>query len=81
MPKTEDNTDMRIAEFTIPGTMSKSEVAKQLGVSRAYVTMLSQGKRTPGEALQYKLGRVFYTQKVRGSSALSPTINIKDSRS
>ncbi len=67
--------------FIIPAPMSKSEVARQLGVSRAYVTMLSQGKRRLSEALQYKLGRVFYTQKVRGSSALSPTINIKDSLS
>jgi len=86
---------MGIAEFNILATMSKSGVARQLGVSRAYVTMLAQGKRRLSEALQYKLGskrrlsealqyklgRVFYTQKVRGSSPLSPTINIKDSLS
>ncbi len=75
------NTDMRIAEFNIPATMSKSEVARQLGVSRAYVTMLSQGKRTPSKALQHKLNKVLYTQEVRGSSPLSPTINIKDTLS
>ena len=72
---------MRIAEFNIPTMMSKSEVARQLGVSRAYVTMLAQGKRTPSEALQHRLGRLLYTQEVRGSSPLSPTINIKDSLS
>ena len=75
------NTEMRLAEFNIPATMSKSDVARQLGVSRAYVTMLSQGKRTPSKALQNKLHEVLYTQEVRGSSPLSPTINIKDSLS
>ena len=79
MSNVTENTDIRIAEFDIPATMSKSEVARQLGVSRAYVTMLSQGKRTPSKALQNKLARALYTQEVRGSSPLSPTINIKDS--
>jgi len=73
MPMVEHNTDIRIAEFNILTTMSKSEVARQLGISRAYVTMLSQGKRKPSLALQKKLTEVFYTQKVRGSSPLSPT--------
>ena len=77
--KVKQNTEMRIAEFNIPATMSKSEVARQLGVSRAYVTMLSQGKRTPSETLQQKLAGVLYTQEVRGSSPLSPIINIKGS--
>ena len=81
MSKVIENADIRIAEFSIPTTMSKSELASQLGVSRAYVTMLSQGKRTPGKALQNKLQKVLYTQEVRGSSPLSPTINIKDSLS
>ena len=76
-----DNTDMRISEFNIPARMSKSKVARQLGVSRAYVTMLSQGKRTPSKALRHKLGSLLYTQEVRSSSPLSPTINIKDSLS
>ena len=50
MSKVKQSTEMRIAEFNIPATMSKSELAKQLGVSRAYVTMLAQGKRTPSLA-------------------------------
>ena len=77
MPKVNNNTDVRIAEFSIPATMSKSEVARQLGVSRAYVTMLAQGKRTPSLALQQKLSDSLYTQKVRGSSPLSPTTSLK----
>jgi hypothetical protein len=44
IPKIEDNTYMKITEINVPITMSKSEVARQLGVSRAYVTMLSQGR-------------------------------------
>ena len=72
---------MRITKINVPITMSKSEVARHLGVSRAYVTMLSQGKRTPSKALQYKLIKVLCTQEVRGSSPLSPTIYIKDSLS
>ena len=81
MSKVIGNTDIGIAEFNIPSTMSKSEVARQLGVARAYVTMLSQGKRTTTKALQNKVNKVLYTQEVRGSSPLSPTINIKDSLS
>ena len=77
MSKVKQSTEMRIAEFNIPDGMSKSEVAKQLGVSRAYVTMLAQGKRTPSLALQKKLSGSLYTQKVRGSSPLSPTTSLK----
>ncbi|HUU64326.1 MAG TPA: helix-turn-helix transcriptional regulator [Dehalococcoidia bacterium] len=55
MLKVKQSTEMRIAEFNIPATMSKSEVARQLGVSRAYVTMLSQDKRKPSLAIQQKL--------------------------
>jgi len=51
---------------------TKAEIARQLGVSRAYITMLTQGKRKPSPALQQKIAEVLYTQKVRGSSPLSP---------
>lgn len=35
--------------------MNKAQLAKELGVSRAYVTMLSNGKREPSRAIVNKL--------------------------
>ena len=66
--------------------MNKAEIARELGVSRAYVTMLSKGERQPSKKLQKKISlltgkcslsgsnELFYTQEVRGSSPLPPTI-------
>jgi DNA-binding XRE family transcriptional regulator len=64
--------------------MTRAEMARQLGVSRSYITMIEQGKRTPSKRLQKKLGKstrecslphtipAAYTQEVRGSSPLLP---------
>jgi hypothetical protein len=60
---------MRIAEFNVPAGMNKSEVAKQLGVSRAYVTMLAQDKGAVAQLGE----RLPCTEEVRGSSPLSST--------
>ena len=38
--------------------MTKAEIAKQLGVSRAYITMLEQGKRKPSRKLTRKLNKL-----------------------
>jgi len=65
--------------------MTRAEIARQLGVSRSYITMIEQGKRTPSKRLQKKLGKstrecslphtipAAYTQEARGSSPLLPT--------
>ena len=51
---------------------SKAELARQLGVSRTYVTLLTQGKRKPSKALANKLAKlkltvdIKYNQQIRG---------------
>ena len=35
--------------------MNKAELARQLGVSRAYVTMLASGKRKPSQEIVNKI--------------------------
>lgn len=35
MPKVRQNAEIRVAESNIPDTISKSEIAKRVGVSRA----------------------------------------------
>ena len=69
MVKVKQSREMRIAEFNIPATISKSEVAKQLGVSRAYVTMLAHGKGAVAQLGE----RLPCTEEVRGSNPLSST--------
>jgi len=65
--------------------MNKAEIARQLGISRAYVTMLFKGERAPSRKLRNKihkltnrsqsdLSSLLYTQEARGSSPLLPTI-------
>jgi transcriptional regulator with XRE-family HTH domain len=68
--------------------MTRAEIARQLGVSRSYITMIEQGKRTPSKRLQKKLGKstrqwslphripAAYTQEVTGSSPVLPTLDI-----
>ena len=48
--------------------MNKAELARQLGVSRAYVTMLAKGKRQPSKRLSNRI------KKLTGKSSLSDTI-------
>ena len=71
MPKIENNTDIRIAEFIIPATMSKSELAGILGVSRAYVSMLTNGQRKPSKIVLQKLSAVLPKQGVVGSNPIT----------
>ena len=52
---------------TIPGgskEITKSEIARQLGISRSYVTMLTKGERLPSKRLQRKI------EKFTGTSSL-----------
>ena len=71
MPKVIENTDMRIAGYSIPATMSKSELAGRLGVSRAYVTMLTNGQRKPSKYILQKLPAVLPKQGVVGSNPIT----------
>ena len=47
--------------------MSKAEVARQLGISRAYVTMLTKGERQPSKKLLKKI------EMLTGKSSLPDT--------
>ena len=35
--------------------MNKAEIARELGISRSYVTMLAKGERQPSKSLQTKI--------------------------
>jgi len=61
---------------------TKAELARKLKVSPAYITLISQGKRTPSRKLQRKVNRLGLTnafknlngvQVVGGSNPLTPT--------
>ena len=49
--------------------MTKAEIARQLGISRAYVTMLTKGERQPSKRLQKRI------QKLTGKSSLSDSFD------
>ena len=44
--------------------ISKAELARQLGVSRTYVTLLTQGKRQPGQQLANKIKQLQLTAEL-----------------
>ena len=44
--------------------MSKAELARKLGVSRTYVTLLTQGKRRPSQQLVNKLKELMLTHDI-----------------
>jgi transcriptional regulator with XRE-family HTH domain len=46
-------------------TMSKAELARQLGVSRTYITLLIQGKRKPSKELANKLAKLKLTVDIK----------------
>lgn len=48
--------------------MSKAEIARQLGVSRTYVTLLAQGKRKPSKKIVDKLTRLKLTANLSVNS-------------
>ena len=56
--------------------ITKAEVARQLGISRAYVTMLVNGKRKPTKDIVNKLDTLGLTfnQGVVGSSPSRPIL-------
>jgi len=68
--------------------MTKAELARELGVSRSYVTMIEQGKRQPSKKLRKRISMLTrecslpatipapYTQEVTGSSPVPPTTKI-----
>ncbi len=39
--------------------ITKAQLARELGVSRAYITMIANGKRKPSKKLVNKLGNIF----------------------
>ena len=65
--------------------MSKAELARQLGISRAYVTMLVKGERQPSKKLLKKIEMLtgkcslpdtnfgVWDHEVGGSNPLTPT--------
>ena len=58
-------------------TITKAELARQLGVSRAYVTMIANGKRKPSEDIVNKLNSLSFetNQIVNKVEANSLTLN------
>ena len=73
--------------------LNQAKVAKDLGISKSYLSMILSGQRqcppklveklqsTPGihKVVNNQLWDVSYTQEVRGSNPLLPTI-VRDSR-
>ena len=57
--------------------MNKAELARQLGVSRAYITMIANGKRKPSEDIVNKLNSLSLetNQIVNKSEANLLTLN------
>jgi len=58
-------------------TITRAELARQLGVSRAYVTMIANGKRKPSEDIVNKLNSLSFdtNQIVNNTEANSLTLN------
>ena len=52
-------------------TMSKADLARKLGVSRTYITLLTQGKRKPSKEIVDKLARLSLTVDMRDGSRIS----------
>ena len=48
--------------------MTKAELARQLGVSRTYVTLLKQGKRKPSREMVAQLAELLSTSNVSVNS-------------
>ncbi len=59
------------------GNVTMSDVAKELGVSRAYISMVASGKRKPGKDFVNKLESLGVTLKlnVNNSDTNAPTLN------
>jgi len=69
--------------------MTRAEIARRLGISKAYVTLLMKGLRQPSRKLQRKIDKLVRrgllsdmflehgVQVVGGSNPLTPTIGVK----
>jgi len=65
--------------------MNKADIARELGISRSYVTMLAKGERRPSKRLQRKFEKLtmecsltdtismVWDHEVGGSNPLTPT--------
>jgi len=49
--------------------MTKADLARQLGISRSYVTMLAKGERQPSKKLKRKI------ERLTGNSSLSDILS------
>ena len=52
-------------------TITKAEIARQLGVSRAYVTMLCNGKRKASDDLTLKIKGLAVNKRLQNSDPKS----------
>ncbi len=52
-------------------TITKVELARQLGVSRAYITMITNGKRKPSEDIVNKLNGLGVNKQLQISNPKS----------
>ena len=50
-------------------SITRAELARQLGVSRTYVTLLAQGKRKPCREIVNKLAHIMLTRELPGKFA------------
>jgi transcriptional regulator with XRE-family HTH domain len=50
--------------------MSKAELARQLGVSRTYITLLAQGKRKPSKCIFDRLAALGLTAKLDANQGM-----------
>ncbi len=52
------------ASSSTKSLITRAEMARRLGVSRTYITLLSQGKRKPSQQLVNKLREMMLTAKI-----------------
>jgi transcriptional regulator with XRE-family HTH domain len=67
--------------------MNKSEIARRLGVSKSYITMIAKGERKLSSKLAHKVHKLgldfeinnhIHIQGVRGSNPLLPTMELSN---
>ena len=59
--------------------MKKAEIARELGVSRAYITMLAKGERKPSKRLQQKINRLTGKCSLSGVNEPLPKQDVESS--
>ena len=68
----------------IQGNMTiKAQLARELGVSRAYITMIASGRRKPSKKLVNKLGNTFVNKvgfRVERETGLKPAATCLEGR-